>query len=46
MKDHYTENISLQDLANEVFLSPGHLSLTFRKETGMKIGSIVFGSSR
>lgn len=37
MKDHYMENISLQDLAKEVFLSPGHLSLTFRKETGMKI---------
>lgn len=37
MENHYAENISLQDLAKEVFLSPGHLSLNFRKETGLKI---------
>lgn len=38
MEKHYAENITLQTLAKEIFLSPGHLSLIFRRETGMKVG--------
>lgn len=34
IREHYAENISLNALANQVFLSPKYLSDLFKKETG------------
>lgn len=34
VKDHYQRDISLSDAAHDVYLSPGYLSILFKKETG------------
>lgn len=34
---HYHENISVEQIANELFVSPSHLSRVFKAETGMTI---------
>ncbi|RAR43075.1 response regulator [Paenibacillus sp. MDMC362] len=34
VKDHHQRDISLSDAAREVYLSPGYLSILFKKETG------------
>lgn len=35
---HFSQNISLEELADRVYLSGSHLSKLFKKETGMTIG--------
>lgn len=34
VKDHYQKDISLTEAAHDVYLSPGYLSILFKKETG------------
>lgn len=34
VKDHHQRDISLSDAAEDVYLSPGYLSILFKKETG------------
>lgn len=38
MEEHYTENITLQFLAKELFISPNYLGRIFHAETGFKQG--------
>ena len=33
MKEHFTEDLHLEDVANAVFLSPGYLCRIFKRET-------------
>ncbi len=37
LETHFTEPVSLQDLADQVHLSPGHLSRSFTRQMGMGI---------
>ena len=38
---HYMENITLEDLANHVYLSPAYISSIFKKETGENFNSYL-----
>lgn len=41
LKDNFQRDISLSDVANEVYLSPGYLSILFKKETGMNFSKYL-----
>lgn len=41
VKDHFQRDISLTEVANEVYLSPGYLSILFKKETGMNFSKYL-----
>lgn len=41
VKDHFQRDISLTEAANEVYLSPGYLSILFKKETGMNFSKYL-----
>ncbi|CAM3403502.1 Two component transcriptional regulator, AraC family [Paenibacillus lactis] len=41
IKDHFQRDISLSDAANEVYLSPGYLSILFKKETGVNFSKYL-----
>ncbi len=38
IRTHYQEDITLQDIAHEVFISPNYLGRLFREQTGCKLG--------
>lgn len=38
---HYSEKLSLETLAEKVFLSSGYLSFVFKKETGMNLNRFI-----
>lgn len=40
---HFTENISLVDIAGEVYLSPNYICSVFKKETGETINEYLIG---
>lgn len=39
--EHYAEDLSLETLAEKVFLSSGYLSFIFKKETGMNLNRFI-----
>ncbi len=41
VRDHYMESLSLESLAEEVYLSPRYLSALFAKETGMGLSRYI-----
>ncbi|NWL87655.1 MULTISPECIES: response regulator transcription factor [unclassified Paenibacillus] len=41
IKNNYQHDISLTDVGNEVYLSPGYLSILFKKETGMNFSKYL-----
>ncbi|MEK5645127.1 MULTISPECIES: response regulator transcription factor [Paenibacillus] len=41
VKDHFQRDLSLTEVANEVYLSPGYLSILFKKETGMNFSKYL-----
>jgi two-component system response regulator YesN len=41
LKDNFQRDISLTNVANEVYLSPGYLSILFKKETGMNFSKYL-----
>lgn len=41
VKNHFQQNISLSDAANEVYLSPGYLSILFKKEAGVNFSKYL-----
>ncbi|MGG6311005.1 response regulator transcription factor [Paenibacillus macerans] len=41
IRDHVQRDISLSEAANEVFLSPGYLSILFKKETGVNFSKYL-----
>lgn len=41
LKDNFQRDISLTDVANEVYLSPGYLSILFKKETGVNFSKYL-----
>ena len=38
---HYAEDLSLETLAEKVYLSSGYLSFIFKKETGMNLNRFI-----
>lgn len=40
-KKHYMENITLSDIASEVFMSPNYICSVFKKETGVTINEYL-----
>ena len=41
VKENFQRDVSLTEVANEVYLSPGYLSLLFKKETGMNFSKYL-----
>ena len=38
---HYAENLNVENLARQVYLSPGYLSVVFKEETGVNLNRYV-----
>ncbi len=38
IRDHYSEDITLQSIAREIFVTPNYLGRIFREQTGYKLG--------
>lgn len=41
IREHVEEKISLNDVADEVFISPGYLSAIFKKQTGLNLFDFI-----
>jgi two-component system response regulator YesN len=41
ISQHYDEDLSVEALAEKVYLSPGYLSVIFKKETGQNLNSYI-----